>query len=95
MRVNETIGPHITYRFIGAPGQYLNAVPARDLVGADLVELEAREGITAADIERSGLYEPVDWVEVAPFCGAETTDGGRCRREVGEWGERCWQHDSE
>jgi predicted flap endonuclease-1-like 5' DNA nuclease len=50
-------------------------VPARDLTGLDLLDLEAREGIAAEDIEQSGLYVPVHLAEVAPFCGA-VLDGG-------------------
>lgn len=89
------IAPHTVFRWEGRPGQYLNAVPARDLVGADLVAIEDREGVTPEMILASGLYEPVDWVEVAPFCGAATEDGGRCGRRVSDWGQRCWQHREE
>jgi len=83
---------HIAYRWIGPPDAYLNAVPSRDLTGADLVGLEEREGITAAVILQSGLYEPAELTEVAPFCGAATEDGRHCRRLVQSWGQRCWQH---
>jgi len=67
-------------------------IPARNLTAADLVEVEDREGVTREEIEKSGLYEAVDVTEVEPFCGAPTGDGGRCRRRVGQWGERCYQH---
>jgi hypothetical protein len=90
--VSESIAPHTVYKFVGEAGQYLHAVPARDLTGADLVEVEEREGITAEEIECCGLYERVDWYEVPPFCGAPTGAGGRCRRRVEQWGQRCWQH---
>lgn len=83
---------HIVYRWIGPSNAYLNAVPARDLTAADLIDVEDREGITAETIEQSGLYEPVKLAEVPPFCGAGTEDGGRCRRPVNLWGLRCWQH---
>jgi hypothetical protein len=93
--VSESIAPHTVYKFVGEAGQYLHAVPARDLTGADLVEVEEREGITAEEIERSGLYERVELAEVTSFCGAPTGGGGRCRREVERWGQRCWQHTEE
>lgn len=83
---------HIVFRWIGHSGSYLNAVPSRDLTAEDLVELEDREGIDSADIELSGLYELVSMSEIASFCGAETEEGGRCRRPVQRWGLRCWQH---
>jgi len=91
--VNEPIAPHTVYRWVGPPGAYLNAVPARSLVGADLVELEGREGITPETILQSGLYEPSEWVEIAPFCGAELADGTRCRHGVAAWGRRCSEHE--
>jgi len=79
------------YKWIGRPGGYLNAVPARDLYPRDVLELEEREGITEEDIRLSGLYEPTEWVEVGPFCGAPD-EGGRCREPVADWGLRCEEH---
>ena len=81
---------HILYRYLG-PG-YMMCVPARDLTAADILEVVEREGITLEEIEASGLYEAVSLVEVQPFCGAPTRDGGRCRRWVAQWGEYCYQH---
>ena len=68
------------------------SVPARDLTAADLLEILDREGITHQDVEASGLYEPVERFEVAPFCGATTAAGGQCKRQVSAWGKRCHQH---
>ena len=84
------IEPHTVYRYVG-PG-YLMAVPARNLTAADLLEVREREGVTRAVIEASGIYEPISAAEVLPFCGALTGDGGRCKRRVEEWGQRCYQH---
>jgi predicted flap endonuclease-1-like 5' DNA nuclease len=67
------------FEWVGEPGAYLNAVPARDLYPRDLMDLEAREGITAEDIEQSGLYVPVHLAEVEPFCGA-VLDGAAAER---------------
>lgn len=92
-QTNEAIAWHTVYRYVG-PG-YLNAVPTRDLTGADLVEVQEREGIGRAEIEASGLYVAVDAVEVEPFCGAPRADGGRCKRKVARWGLRCYQHEEE
>jgi len=80
------------YKFVGREGQYLNAVPARNLKPQDLMDLESREGITEDDIRLSGLYEPTEWAEVEPFCGAPLEEGGRCREPVAEWGLRCERH---
>ena len=80
----------ITYRYIG-PG-YMNGVPARDLYPADIADVERREHITRAQIEASGIYEPMETAEVKPFCGAPLVGSGRCKREVAAWGMRCWQH---
>ena len=77
------------YRYIG-PG-YVMGLPARDLTEADVQDVEQREHITREDIESSGIYEPVEFAEVRPFCGAET-DQGRCRELVAEWGQRCPDH---
>jgi len=90
--VSGLIDAHITFRWVGRGTAHLNAVPARDLTDADLLELEMREGITETEIERCGLYERVELAEVEPFCGAETDASTRCRRGVEAWGERCWQH---
>jgi len=81
----------IIYKFIGPAGAYVMALPARDLTGADVVGAE-REHITVAMIEGCGLYVKAEFVEVRPFCGAATVEGGRCRRGVEEWGQRCYQH---
>jgi len=89
--VSETIKSATVFRYVG-DGAYAMGVPARDLTRFDLVEIEQREGITEADVERTGLYVVVEVVEVKPFCGAETASGGRCKRTVGAWGERCYQH---
>lgn len=83
----------IAYRYVGEAGAYVMGVPARDLTEYDVWDVGQREGIDRGHIEASGLYEPVDWVEVPPFCGARTADGGRCRHRVAAWGERCWQHE--
>lgn len=81
---------HMVYRYVG-PG-YIVGIPARDLYPEDLVRLEEM-GIQRALIDISGLYEPLESVgEVEPFCGAELANGGRCRRKVEVWGEKCWQH---
>ena len=80
------------YRYVGG-GEYVMGVPARDLMPEDLIEVEEREGITEAEIVASGLYVPMEDVEVAPFCGAALGDGGeRCREPVERWGERCEEH---
>jgi hypothetical protein len=84
------IDPFTVFKYVG-PG-YVNAVPARDLTAADLLELRERECITRQQIEASGIYEAVELSEVAPFCGAELGDGRRCRRKVSRWGMRCYQH---
>lgn len=79
------------YRYVG-DGAYMMGVPARDLTPADLAEVERRERITEAEIAASGLYAPMEDVEVAPFCGAELPEGGRCQEPVESWGERCEEH---
>lgn len=98
--MNEPIAIYIEFRYIGE-GAFLNGVPARDLTGMDLVDVEAREGIGPEVIAACGLYERVKTVEVAPFCGAvlryaeaATQDGPaeRCREPVEEWGQRCEVH---
>ena len=81
---------HIRFRYLG-PG-YLMGVPARDLTAADLIDVLEREGVTAAEIEASGAYEPVNLVEVQPFCGAALANGGRCWEPVACWGDRCEEH---
>jgi len=88
---SETIAAHTVYRYVG-PG-FLMGVPARDLTAADLLEVREREGVTRAVIEASGIYEPISAAEVPPFCGAPMGDGGRCKRRVACWGERCYQHE--
>jgi len=88
--MNEHTGPVSEYRYIG-PG-YLNGVPARDLTAADIIEVHDREGITRDQIEASGIYEWVRWVEIKPFCGARMANGQRCRQRVPEWGDLCRQH---
>lgn len=90
--MNERIESYMAYRWIGRDGEFIDAIPTRDLTGADLLRLEDQEGITEADIATCGLYERVEMAEIEPFCGAPTADGGRCRRPVAEWGERCFQH---
>ena len=89
-RLNAAIAAHTVYRYVG-PG-FINGCPARDLTAADLAEVKRREGITREMIERSRIYERVRQEEIKPFCGTELGDGGRCRRRVNQWGERCWQH---
>ena len=84
----------LAYRWIGAEGQYLNGVPARDLYPQDILEVADREGITEEDIRLSGLYEPAEFAEIEPFCGAALPDGGRCREPVADWGLRCERHGS-
>jgi len=94
--VSESTGCYTVYRYVG-PG-WLNGVPARDLLPADLAELADREGIDEAAIVASGLYEVEDVVEVAPFCGAELSgilpdlQLQRCQEPVAQWGERCEGH---
>ena len=88
--MNEIIAGFTEFEYIG-PG-YLIGVPARDLTAADLVEVRERERITRKVIVESGLYKQVDVVEVEPFCGAPTVDGGRCQRPVERWGDHCYQH---
>lgn len=91
--LKEFIEKHTIFKYIG-PG-HIMGIPARDLIEADLAEIEEREGITRQVIEASGLYEPVDVAEVEPFCGAPIGNGGRCSRKVQQWGERCYQHKEE
>jgi len=50
----------VKLRWIGPRGRFLNAVPSRDLTARDLHELQAREGITEAEILASGLYERIE-----------------------------------
>jgi hypothetical protein len=88
--LSDLIAAHTVYRYVG-PG-YLMGVPARDLTASDLLEVREREGVTRAVIEASGIYEPISAAEVPPFCGAPTGEGGRCKRRVERWGERCYQH---
>ena len=90
--LKELIEKHTAYSYIG-DGAYLMGVPARDLTEGDLAEILEREGLTREDVEASGLYERLEQVEVEPFCGAELDGGRRCRRKVGRWGERCYQHE--
>jgi len=90
--VKEPIEAHTVFRWVGREGQYVIGVPTRDLTAADLLEIERREGITEEEIALTGLYERVELAEVEPFCGAPTAEGGRCRRAVEVWGERCYQH---
>ena len=80
----------ISLQYVG-DGAYLVGVPARDLMPADLLEVALREGIGLETILASNLYRVVEWVEVAPFCGAPT-DEGRCREPVDAWGDRCTLH---
>jgi hypothetical protein len=82
---------HTVYKYVG-DGRFIMSVPARDLTAADLLEFLDREGITHQDVEASGLYLPVERFEIIPFCGAPTATGGRCKRQVSAWGERCYQH---
>lgn len=91
-RLSALIEKHTAYRYIAA-GAYVVGIPARDLTEADLAEILEREGLTRDDVEASGLYERLAQVEVEPFCGAELEGGRRCRRKVGRWGERCYQHE--
>lgn len=81
----ELIEAHMVYRYVG-PG-YLMGVPARDLTAADLLEVREREGVSRAEIEATGIYEPMNLIEIEPFCGVEG-----CREPVGEWGEHCGAH---
>ena len=88
-RKSDLTAAFTAYRYIG-PG-YVVGIPARDLTEADLVAIEKREHITREHVEASGIYEPVAFIEVHPFCGAPT-DWGRCRALVDEWGQRCPDH---
>ena len=90
MSMESSLG--IVLQYVGG-GQYMMAVPARDLTRVDLIDVEEREGITLEQIMASGLYVEMEDVEVAPFCGA-ATDGGntRCRVPVEIWGARCEEH---
>lgn len=89
--LSAAIAAHTVYKYIGE-GRFMMSVPARDLTAADLLEILEREGITHQDVEASGLYIPVVCMEIEPFCGAPTAAGGRCKRTVSAWGERCYQH---
>lgn len=86
----EMEAAHVIFAYIG-PGK-MPGVPARDLYADDLLDLEEREGIGREVLEVSPAYIPARFFEVEPFCGAPTADGGRCRRPVKEWGDRCFQH---
>ena len=70
---------------------YIPHVPARDLDPRDMIGLEA-QGWTEETLCRSGLYVPVEDLEIHPFCGAATDGGEPCRRLVTEWGIHCYQH---
>ena len=80
--------------YIGKAGQYIMGVPARDLTPMDLAAVVDAGIATKSDLIRSGLYVGVEDIEIQPFCGARTVDGGVCKRAVDYWGYRCWQHNS-
>jgi len=89
--VSELTESCIIFKWRGKPGTFLMGVPARDLTGEDVLSVEDLTGLTEDDLLKTGLYEPVQWIEVSPFCGAKLEDG-RCRVPVQVWGQRCDQH---
>ena len=82
---SESIGVGMVYRYVGLG--YVVGIPARDLTEADLAELAEREGITRKQVEATGIYEPVEYVEVQPFCSEPD-----CEAAVANWGDKCSKH---
>lgn len=88
--------PDSVFRYLGRNGSpYITGIPARDLDARDLAEL-ATNGITRADIVRSGIYVETYGEDIlgniGPFCGAPLENGERCMAFVGKWGEQCALH---
>lgn len=91
----QAMKPGSVLKYLGHNGYpFVIGIPARDLTQADLNDL-ALAGLSKTDVLDTSLYIEVIVGEVfgpSPFCGAPTAAGGRCRRTVSAWGERCYQH---
>lgn len=92
-RQSDPIESHMVFRYIG-DGGFINGLPARDLYPKDLIKAERKEHITRAMVEASGMYEPTEYFEIHPFCGA-ALERGRCRKRVKAWGQKCPAHSEE